>query len=237
MNIQVNEIRDCDPALLETSDTTVKVSLTCFMEFEGDSLYDVWEKDQTQMITIDFDMDEINICEIRLFKNSFMPFYRCGSADIVLHSSLEFVKTGSKANGGSYYRYTCDKGFKLEGTDTVRCGLNNNWLDAFPTCKPEVTCPYPPTNHQSISVDIDYEHLYSFEGNISAIEGSVVSYFCVGENNDTIMIGDSVRVCGSDGQWTGVDPICIHKYELNADSFKDIENTDKNDKQMTTFQT
>ena len=97
------------------------------MEFDGDSQYEAWDKDQTQVVSFEFDNDDITICEIRLYKNSFMPFNRCGSADVVLYSSMEFVKSGSKYTSGSYYRYSCNPGFKLIGTDTVRCGLNNIW--------------------------------------------------------------------------------------------------------------
>ncbi|CAG2112189.1 unnamed protein product [Medioppia subpectinata] len=227
---KVNDLRECVPKVIETTDTTIRLGLTCVMEFDGDS------KDKTQMITIEFDVNDISICEIRLYTNSFMPFHRCGSADIVLFSSMEFIKSGNKYTGNSYYRYKCDEGFQLDGPEDVRCGLNNNWLDPFPVCKPKAQCPYPPSVDESMVVGIKPEHLYTFNANISALVGSVIYYKCLGDRNNTIMIGDSVRVCGTDSKWSGVDPKCIRDSELNADSFKDIKDTENADKHMTTFQ-
>jgi hypothetical protein len=130
-NIEVNEFRECLPEVIEKNGLSVKLSLTCFIEFEGNSKYEIWERDVSQLITIEFDIDDITICEIRIFTNSFMPFNRCGSADIPLHSTMEFIKSGDKYGRNPYYKYKCDEGFELEGNEDVRCGLNNQWLDTM----------------------------------------------------------------------------------------------------------
>lgn len=107
-------------------------------------------------------------------------------------------------------------------------------MDAFPTCRPRITCPFPPSTHESIIVDIRFEHLFSFGGNISAVIGSVVVYNCNEKFNNSIMIGDSVRVCGEDGKWSGTDPICINHSDLTADYYEElIKNKEPND--ITTF--
>jgi len=109
-------------------------------------------------------------------------------------------------------------------------------LDPFPTCRPVITCPFPPSIHESITVDIKFEHLFSFGGNMTAIIGSVVAYSCVGNHkNNSIMIGDSARVCGYDGKWSGIDPICIHDFELNAELYEELVKNEENVKDLTTF--
>ncbi|XP_054160017.1 uncharacterized protein LOC128958227 [Oppia nitens] len=234
---RVNELRECVASVVDTTDATKRLALNCLMEFDGDSNWEAWERDKTQVIDIQFDVNDISICEIRLYTNSFMPFHRCGSADIVMYSTMEFIKSGNKYSGNSYYKYQCDEGFQLEGSDDVRCGLNNNWLDPFPVCKPKAMCPYPPDMNGALSVGIKTEHLYSYDGNVSALAGSVIYYQCVGDNgNHSIMIGDSVRLCGINGNWSGVSPVCIHDSELNSDHFNDIKQSDQNYKHMTTIE-
>ena len=128
LNFKINELRECAPQLVERADTSIRLSLTCLMEFDDDSKYKAWKRDVTQMITIEFDVDDITICEIRIFANSLMPFHRCGSADIVLHSTMDFIEKSEKYGRDTYYNYKCDDGFELVGSPDVRCGLNNYWL-------------------------------------------------------------------------------------------------------------
>src|SRR5262249_9384773 len=126
------------------------------------------------------------------------------------HGTIEFIKSSTKYGRDPYYKYECDEGFQLIGHDDVICGLNNVWINSFPTCKPTVTCPIPTDKTNSdISTETVFERLFSFDGNISAVIGSIVTYQCTETHaNDSVMIGDSVRVCKRDGQWSGVEPIC-----------------------------
>ena len=49
------------------------------------------------------------------------------------------------------------------------------------------------------------------------------------------MIGDSVRVCDSEGEWTGVDPICIYNYQI-PELIEYIQDIDKNEELVTDFE-
>ncbi len=108
-------------------------------------------------------------------------------------------------------------------------------MDPFPTCRPRTTCPFPPSKHESITINTKFEHVFTSGPNMSAIIGSVVTYSCVGEHNNSIMIGDSVRVCGDDGKWSGKDPICINNYELTHEYYEELVKNKENIKDMTTF--
>ena len=207
--VYVNDMRDCD-SNVTVNKTDLIIRINCLVQYDGDSIYEVWGQDKVKVIRIDFNtLDQLTICEIHLYANSFMPYHKCGSADIVLKSKMEFIKSSSKYGLSPFFRYICEDGFELIGNQDVRCGLNNYWLDEFPTCKPKITCPTLINNE---TVDVLHENVFSFDGNISAIEGSIATFQCKNQlKNDSYMIGDSVRYCLNDGNWTGIEPICISK--------------------------
>lgn len=175
------------------------------------------------MISIVFDTADVTICEIRIFKNSFLPYHRCGSADMPLFSQAEYVTSGSESKE-PYYSYNCDPGFDLIGPQRVHCSLNNRWLEEFPVCRPTKTCPLPVANSTGSGLGnetVSFERLYNFTGKLEGVPGlSFLAYSC--RHDDEVMLGDSVRICGPDGLWSGQSPICINKTDLTLEIYQKL---------------
>jgi hypothetical protein len=64
-------------------------------------------------------------------------------------------------------------------------------------------------NIEESGLSVEYMNLYSVDGNITAIDGSQAIYSCADGFKNKTLIGDSVRFCQIDGEWTGEEPICV----------------------------
>uniref|UniRef100_A0A8C6GEG7 CUB and Sushi multiple domains 2 n=1 Tax=Mus spicilegus TaxID=10103 RepID=A0A8C6GEG7_MUSSI len=93
---------------------------------------------------------------------------------------------------GTTVSYQCNHGFYLLGTPALSCQGDGTWDRPRPQCL-LVSCGHPGSPpHAQMSGD-------------SYIVGAVVRYSCTGKRT---LVGNSTRMCGLDGHWTGSLPHC-----------------------------
>ncbi|XP_037362418.1 P-selectin [Talpa occidentalis] len=119
--------------------------------------------------------------------------------------SLDCSNTHGEFSFGSTCHFFCNKGFKLEGFDNVKCTVSGKWTAPPPTCEagrvsaltPEVQCPaliIPDQGTMSCR-----HHLGRFGLNTTCYFGCKAGF--------TLMGDDALR-CRPSGQWTAVGPTC-----------------------------
>lgn len=113
----------------------------------------------------------------------------CGQLPPPKDGSVSVVGTsyGSKAF------YKCSLGFDMVGVADRTCGASGVWSGDQPLCQ-RVSCGSltPPQDG-----DISFSN--------GLLYGSLATYTCV---KGAILVGNAARLCGSNKQWTGVDPTC-----------------------------
>lgn len=91
----------------------------------------------------------------------------------------------------------------------MRCSSSNYWLDSFPICVPNQTFCELHSN-DSINTErgyeVNYENIYNLNDTSYAREGTIAIYSCSDQN--LTLIGDSMRICGRNGNWIGIEPFC-----------------------------
>ncbi|XP_039973361.1 CUB and sushi domain-containing protein 3-like isoform X5 [Xiphias gladius] len=105
--------------------------------------------------------------------------------------------TGDGFNYNDVVRFSCNKGYTLEGPSTAQCQANRQWSQQPPTCR-VVNCTDPGIPANSIR-ESKIEH-----GNFTF--GSVVFYDC---NPGYYLFGSSVLTCQPVGHWDKPLPECI----------------------------
>ncbi|AWO96936.1 putative CUB and sushi domain-containing protein 3-like [Scophthalmus maximus] len=105
--------------------------------------------------------------------------------------------TGDGFNYNDVVRFSCNKGYTLEGPATAQCQANRQWSQQPPTCR-VVNCTDPGIPANSIR-ESKIEH-----GNFTF--GSVVFYDC---NPGYYLFGSSVLTCQPVGHWDKPLPECI----------------------------
>uniref|UniRef100_A0A668AKV0 CUB and Sushi multiple domains 3 n=1 Tax=Myripristis murdjan TaxID=586833 RepID=A0A668AKV0_9TELE len=104
---------------------------------------------------------------------------------------------GDGFNYNDVVRFSCNKGYTLEGPSTAQCQANRQWSHQPPTCR-VVNCTDPGIPANSIR-ESKIEH-----GNFTF--GSVVFYDC---NPGYYLFGSSVLTCQPAGHWDKPLPECI----------------------------
>ncbi|TKS81784.1 CUB and sushi domain-containing protein 3 [Collichthys lucidus] len=105
--------------------------------------------------------------------------------------------TGDGFNYNDVVRFSCNKGYTLEGPFTAQCQANRQWSQQPPTCR-VVNCTDPGIPPNSIR-ESKIEH-----GNFTF--GSVVFYDC---NPGYYLFGSSVLTCQPVGHWDKPLPECM----------------------------
>ncbi|KAM6968265.1 CUB and sushi domain-containing protein 3-like [Aplochiton taeniatus] len=105
--------------------------------------------------------------------------------------------TGDGYNYNDAVRFSCNKGYTLEGPSGAQCQANRQWSQQPPTCR-VVNCTDPGLPANSIR-ESKIEH-----GNFTF--GSVVFYDC---NPGYHLFGSSVLTCQPEGHWDKPLPECI----------------------------
>uniref|UniRef100_A0A452USW3 p-selectin n=1 Tax=Ursus maritimus TaxID=29073 RepID=A0A452USW3_URSMA len=119
--------------------------------------------------------------------------------------SLACSDTHEEFSVGAICHFSCNKGFKLEGSNNVECTASGKWTAAPPTCKagivsartPEVRCPALITPEQG-TVSCRH-HLGTFALNTTCYFGCKAGF---------TLVGDRALSCRPSGQWTARSPAC-----------------------------
>ncbi|XP_077973714.1 sushi, von Willebrand factor type A, EGF and pentraxin domain-containing protein 1-like isoform X2 [Styela clava] len=114
----------------------------------------------------------------------------CGGAGSLQFGSIQ----GNNFKLGGIVRYSCDYGYRLEGTDERTCLEDDTWSGEMPVCV-KVECAEPD----------DVRHASKRPENVTRSYKSQITYRC---HPGHYMIGNATRECGPDSQWTGVLPSC-----------------------------
>ena len=100
---------------------------------------------------------------------------------------------------GAEATYTCNNSYALQGRSSRECLYNAMWSGSAPVCG-EVSynfvCPRDLRVPANGSVTVNAETHYM---------GTVAMYTC---NTGLYLVGEGVRVCLSDGTWSGTEPTC-----------------------------
>eukprot|EP00117_Sycon_ciliatum_P036248 scpid11835/ scgid3889/ Sushi, von Willebrand factor type A, EGF and pentraxin domain-containing protein 1 len=99
---------------------------------------------------------------------------------------------------GASVNYTCDAGFRLQGTDSRSCeisqdGLSASWTGSLPSCS-GIFCPQLSQPENGVMRLIPSN---AFE--------SEAKFMC---NPGYTITGSTARLCTEDGTWTGTQPTC-----------------------------
>ncbi|CAH2008239.1 unnamed protein product [Acanthoscelides obtectus] len=101
-------------------------------------------------------------------------------------------KVETRSIGGTV-KYSCPKGYLIQGNSTRTCLKNGSWSGIAPECKPR-NCSYPK--------DIE-------NGRIIVINGttynSAIEYHCI---PNFVREGPYLRKCMENGEWSGDEPAC-----------------------------
>uniref|UniRef100_A0A7N5JWV2 p-selectin n=1 Tax=Ailuropoda melanoleuca TaxID=9646 RepID=A0A7N5JWV2_AILME len=118
--------------------------------------------------------------------------------------SLACSDTHEEFSVGATCHFSCNKGFKLEGSNNVECTASGKWTAPPPTCKgivsartPEVRCPDLITPEQG-TVSCRH-HLGTFALNTTCYFGCKAGF---------TLVGDRALRCRPSGQWTARSPAC-----------------------------
>ncbi|KAG8506888.1 CUB and sushi domain-containing protein 2 [Galemys pyrenaicus] len=104
---------------------------------------------------------------------------------------------------GTTVSYQCNHGFYLLGTPVLTCQGDGTWDRPHPQCL-LVSCGHPGSPP------------YSQMSGDSYTVGAVVRYSCTGKRT---LVGNTTRMCGLDGHWTGSLPHCSVSYVLAAGGY------------------
>ena len=114
---------------------------------------------------------------------------RCSPPKIPLHGEQDIHDL---TVGGSI-SYSCNHGFKLDGSKVLTCLNNKTWSGQVPACL-KISCELPRNISNGIVnfSDMDYQ--------------ANVEYMC---NDGYSLIGFRTRSCLHSGRWNGKEPSCI----------------------------
>uniref|UniRef100_H2Y5C4 Sushi domain-containing protein n=1 Tax=Ciona savignyi TaxID=51511 RepID=H2Y5C4_CIOSA len=99
-----------------------------------------------------------------------------------------------QANVGTRVLFTCNDGFRRNGSRDSRCQSNGRWSSSVPTCEP-ITCNRPD--------EIAFGSLTTAGDNFEI--GETVTYVC---NDGYEIVGQDVLTCTVTGEWSHDEPTC-----------------------------
>ena len=112
----------------------------------------------------------------------------CSSVEYFLHGKV----MGRTFEKGSVLQFSCNSGYKLEGSDSVECGESGSWNKPLPVCVP-VICPEPDEIEGGV-----------VRGSARRFEDSIV-YDC---RPGYTLLGSKVLKCDLNGEWSSNAPHC-----------------------------
>ncbi|XP_003387839.1 PREDICTED: sushi, von Willebrand factor type A, EGF and pentraxin domain-containing protein 1-like isoform X2 [Amphimedon queenslandica] len=112
----------------------------------------------------------------------------CGSLPDPEYGTVKLSGTTT----GSLATYKCNKGFRLTGSTTRVCLNTGEWSLQAPTCEPEDCGPLDDPKNGKVDAS-------------GTAFWDTATYTC---NPGFDIIGESIRTCQENGQWSGVAPFC-----------------------------
>ncbi|XP_066886561.1 P-selectin isoform X6 [Kogia breviceps] len=129
---------------------------------------------------------------------------KCPELSAPEQGSLDCPDTHGEFTAGTTCHFSCNEGFKLEGSNHVECTASGRWTAPRPTCDDivsaptvEVQCPSLITPKQG-TMSCQH-HLGNFGLNTTCHFGCKAGF---------TLMGDSALRCRPSGQWTAVAPAC-----------------------------
>ncbi|XP_066304995.1 CUB and sushi domain-containing protein 1-like [Branchiostoma lanceolatum] len=109
-------------------------------------------------------------------------------------------RQGDSFQPGDTVSFSCDVGYNLVGTATLTCVPGTvyeyQWDYELPICKYEHSTPCPAPQPPA----------FGYHSDTNSAVGSTVTFWCdVGYH----IRGSAARTCGTNQQWTGVQPECV----------------------------
>ncbi|XP_039264718.2 uncharacterized protein LOC120340508 [Styela clava] len=97
--------------------------------------------------------------------------------------------------------FDCDDGYAVSGNPSLTCDVNGRWNSPQPTCRKGCSLLQLPANGMINPPSCSSNNINSGE----VVEGIVCIYSC---NDGYLLHGNSQRMCGEGGIWTGKQPEC-----------------------------
>ena len=145
----------------------------------------------------------------------------CGTLSDPRNGDVDFSSTtfNSKAT------YSCDKGYVLVGQKLRVCQVNGVWSGKAPTCKSKYLAKQTHTLSR-LGIITQVDHCFSFvltvvdcgtladprNGDVdfsSTTFNSKATYSC---DKGYVLVGQELRVCQVNGDWSGKAPTCRSMY-------------------------
>ncbi|XP_028344495.1 P-selectin isoform X3 [Physeter macrocephalus] len=121
---------------------------------------------------------------------------KCPELSAPEQGSLDCPDTHGEFTAGTTCHFSCNKGFKLEGSNHVECTASGRWTAPRPTCD-AVKCS---KLHVTEPIVMNCSNP---RGNFSY--GSTCSFHCP---EGLLLSGSARTVCQENGQWSAIMPAC-----------------------------
>ncbi|XP_060076906.1 uncharacterized protein LOC132556510 [Ylistrum balloti] len=123
-----------------------------------------------------------------------MPFPSCNAVICPSPGEEQHFLFAEKSYGyGDSITLTCQSGYIMEGSSTLRCRTDGRWDSDLPICR-AISCPTPVTTDEHLLLT-DMEYRYTDELHLSCDQGYRVD-------------GRTSLLCQANGTWDGQLPVC-----------------------------
>ena len=127
---------------------------------------------------------------------------RCRPPNSIRHGRLSLPTAPDSTVYGTKVEYRCDPGYQLDGPAVRTCSDGSRWSGSDPECQPTACDDPAPMRHGTV-VGLERE------------VGAEVEYRC---DDGYRIVGDAVRNCTRDGEWSGDGPYCEEQVECDKPS-------------------
>ena len=128
---------------------------------------------------------------------------RCRLPNNIKHGQMTLPSKKNSTIYGTTVQYRCDPGYQLDGPAIRKCSDGRQWSGSDPKCDPTACDDPEPIPHGKIV------------GSEREI-GAEIAYNC---DDGYQLIGDRVRNCTEEGEWSGNSSYCQKMTECNKPSY------------------
>lgn len=126
----------------------------------------------------------------------------CPAIDIADNPLLTLIEHNNTYGGKVVF--TCMWGYKLSGSQSIKCEGNGRWNGTIPTCL-EITCPIPETPRSGRIIEqTRYSNKKRYRAQIYKV-GALVRFACLPGHQ---LIGEASIICTENGTWSHRPPVC-----------------------------